>query len=166
VHMRPRVSRGAARLPGRESSKSWKGPRARICKTEPCTTASVRRSAGGDCTPVDRYRCRQGPDQSEREQIADNVNRWAKRRSRPKGGAGVSTPFLIYTFHGLPGQRAKRARVNPACYLMARVRTGLILYRSYWADGLQFSCYPGAPSSWEARCRGGLPTWRLLVPPS
>jgi hypothetical protein len=32
------------------------------------------------------------------------------------GGEAGSRPFPSYTFHGLPGQRAKRASVNPACY--------------------------------------------------
>jgi len=34
---------------------------------------------------------------------------FTKLRSRAKHGAGVSTPFLIYFFHGLRGKRAKRA---------------------------------------------------------
>ena len=39
------------------------------------------------------------------------------RAGRQHGEAG-SRPFPSYLFPGLPGQRAKRASVNPACYLM------------------------------------------------
>jgi hypothetical protein len=37
-----------------------------------------------------------------------------------QGGEAGSRPFPSYTFHGLPGQRAKRASVNPACYVKLR----------------------------------------------
>jgi hypothetical protein len=35
-------------------------------------------------------------------------------------------------------ERSERS-VNPACYVLWSVHTGLILYRTYWADRLQFS---------------------------
>jgi hypothetical protein len=37
-------------------------------------------------------------------------------RADRQGGEAGSRPFPSYSFHGLPGQRAKRASVNPACY--------------------------------------------------
>lgn len=50
--------------------------------------------------------------------ISDNVSAVNEpARADPQGGEAGSRPFPSYTFHGLPGQRAKRASVNPACYL-------------------------------------------------
>jgi hypothetical protein len=43
------------------------------------------------------------------------------RAGRQHGEAG-SRPFQSYTVHGLPGQRAKRASVNPACYVKLEPR--------------------------------------------
>jgi hypothetical protein len=38
--------------------------------------------------------------------MSDNVIRFTKRRSRPKGGEGVSAPLPSCTSHGLRGKRA------------------------------------------------------------
>ena len=42
--------------------------------------------------------------------MADNVWLFTKRaESRPKGGEGVSRPFIIYPFHGPPGKATQAA---------------------------------------------------------
>jgi hypothetical protein len=49
--------------------------------------------------------------------MSPNVIRFTKRRSRPKGGGGVSAPLPSCTFHGLRGKRAQRAPRDTVCYL-------------------------------------------------
>lgn len=62
--------------------------------------------------------------------LAVNVIRFMKRRSRPKGGGGVSAPLPSCTFHGLRGKRAKRAPHDTVCYPKSQQRRSLYRNRS------------------------------------
>ena len=78
-------------------------------KTEPHTRKEHQASSGEKSGLIAKNANRRHS--VETESVLDNRSHrtfraFTKPRRRAQLGAGVSTPFTIYTFHGLPGKRA------------------------------------------------------------